>query len=234
MPLLKPKSNYLSASWKDLSVYYTKDLDGGGLVFADDYIDLLSNPPTQTKFERVFEWCSGPGFIGYSLLAHGFGTSLCLADCYAPAIEAATYTAEANNIGDQVSLYLGDGILALPEHEKFSLVVGNPPHFPNRIMMEHAYEGDPKTNPRIYVDPDWRLHKQFFSGIRHHLTQNGRIILVECSGGSHLETFRPMVEAAGLVVSGWQWSRTRGKDMWYLFLSRDDATEPFPLGKSQD
>lgn len=222
MSIGKKANRYLTQEWNGISVFYSEDLDGGGLVFADDYLSLLESMKDTIRPGRVYEWCCGPAFIGYALLAHGFGTSLCLTDIYPPAIEAAKYTAEFNKIENKVSVYQCDGVSGLPEYEKFDLVVGNPPQFQNRIMLEYLFEGNPKTDPRIYVDPEWRLHKEFFNKIGRHLNDDGLIILTECSGGSHAETFRPMIENAGLVLAGWRWPK-RGKDMFYLFITKKDV-----------
>ncbi|MGY3361844.1 methylase of polypeptide subunit release factors [Bradyrhizobium sp. GM0.4] len=128
--------DYQSKAWNGVSVYYTENLNGGGIDLADDYLDLLNYFKGRPRFQRVFEWCCGPAFIGYSMLAGNICESLCLADFYGPAIDAAQYTARKNNIGDRVTIYKGDGLLALPKSEKFDLVVGNPPHFVERNMLE--------------------------------------------------------------------------------------------------
>lgn len=227
MHLTQERGRYLSKNWNGLSVFYTKDLADGGLEFADDFLKMLTGLSFKPPCGRILEWNCGPGFIGYALMAYGFGTSLCLIDSRDPAIEMAEYTAKANDVDRLVSLYRGEGISALPKGEQFDLVVAHPPYFPNRVMLEVIHANDSKANPQLYVDPDWRLHKQFFSSIGRYLKPNGRIILLECTNASHFETFRPMIEAENLVVSGWQWSCTRGSDMWYLFVSRNDATEPF-------
>lgn len=224
--MLSGSKKYQTAEWNGLSVCYTDELDGGGHVFADDYIHLFYSLKGQFNIGRIYEWCCGPAFIGYALLAHHFGTSLCLSDIYPPAIQAVKDTAKINKIEDRVNVYQGDGVSALPEHEKFDVVVGNPPQFPNRIMLEYLYARDPKINPRIYIDPEWSLHKKFFQGIREHMTQNGLVVLTEASGGSHVETFRPLIEEAGLVLEGWKWPK-RGRDMYYLFIRRNDTTTAF-------
>ncbi|MGY3361845.1 hypothetical protein ACVWZK_008508 [Bradyrhizobium sp. GM0.4] len=76
---------------------------------------------------------------------------------------------------------------------------------------------------RIYVDDKWLLHRDFFSGIRKHLMRDGLIVLVENTRGSHIETFRPMVESSGLKIVGWRWSPRFGTFNWYLFIMRDDS-----------
>jgi methylase of polypeptide subunit release factors len=211
---------YLEKKYNDVVVSYTKELNGGGISFGDDYVDLFKSLAVKPPVGRIFEWCSGPGFIGYALLANRFGSSLCLSDIYSPSVEAARHTAKENNLEDVVRVYEGDGVLVLPENEKFDLVVGNPPHFPERNMIEFFFHED----QRIYLDKGWRLHRQFFANIRKHLTQNGQIILLENSWGSHIDTFREMIENNGMRIAGWQWCMNQGKDLWYLSICRDDAT----------
>lgn len=212
-------TDYRTQSWSGLDVYYTPNLNGGGLVLADDYLELFKRIKNPRQFGKIYEWCSGPGFIGYALLANQIGRSLCLADIYPPAVEAARQTARQNGIEDKVSIYHGDGLQALPEHEKFDLVVANPPHFVERNMIEYAHS----NAPRIYVDPDWRLHKQFFQKIRQHLNQDGLIVLMENTAGFHVDTFHEEIKAAGLVTLGWEWSCKHGDSLWYMFIMRDDA-----------
>ncbi|WOH64022.1 methyltransferase [Bradyrhizobium sp. BWA-3-5] len=211
--------DYKCKTWNGASVYYTENLNGGGVDYADDYLDLFNCFKDRPRFQRMFEWCCGPAFIGYSMLAGTICESLCLADLYRPAIDAAQYTACKNNIRDRVTIYQGDGLLALPESEKFDLVVGNPPHYVERNMLEYIRN----IEPRIYVDDKWLLHREFFSGIRKHLKRNGLIVLLESSRGSHIDTFRPMIESSGLKVCGWQWSRRFDSRFWYLFIMRDDS-----------
>ncbi|QOZ33225.1 hypothetical protein XH92_17370 [Bradyrhizobium sp. CCBAU 53421] len=153
------------------------------------------------------------------MLASQICESLCLADIYQPAIDAAQYTARKNDIEDRVTIYQGDGLLALPESEKFDLVVGTGPHFAERNMLEYSHN----LEPRIYLDDKWRLRRQFFSGIRKHLERDGLIVLNENLKGSHIDTFKPMIEAAGLKISGWQLSRRFSALYWYLFIMRDDS-----------
>lgn len=219
--------NFLSETWKSISVFFDEEVMGGRRLFADDFLGLLYAVQPPHPARHLLEWCSGPGFIGYALMANGFCTDLTLAENREAALEAAAYTAMKNKIEDNVTLYKSLDLSGLPSDRQFDLVVGNPPYFPNRVMLEEVHKADPKANPCIYVDPDWQLHKKFFSDIRRFLAPNGRIILLESTNASHLETFRPMIEGNGLKISGWRWATLCGDKMWYLFVTRDDATEPF-------
>jgi len=226
--------DYKRVNWNSINVSYTKQLDKGGIFFADDFIQMMMDLKVKPLHGRLLEWCSGAGYIGFALMACGFCDSVALTDNDADAIAAARHTAEVNGLGSKAAIYCGDGITTLPDEATFDLIVGNPPNFPNRVQTDELCKEDPKAQPSAYVDPDWRLHNAFYSGIRKHLTPNGRIILLESTNASHLETFRPMIEAHGLVINGWQWSKKRGTDMWYLFVSRDDATTPFPVDTPPD
>src|SRR5579862_2277461 len=69
---IKPLSNsfnrWRSVNYGAIRVHFKKHLDGGGSSFGQDLVTFLElrGMPQQ---RRVFEWCAGPGFIGFSLLA---------------------------------------------------------------------------------------------------------------------------------------------------------------------
>jgi len=91
-----------------IRVYYTKELDGGGAGFGQDYIEYVrANFPRQ---QRVFEWCSGPGFIGFSLLAHGLCDTLCLADINPLAVQACQKTIRENKLANKVKVHMSDNL----------------------------------------------------------------------------------------------------------------------------
>jgi len=177
--------------FQGIKVYYTKELDGGGAGFGQDYIDFIrKNFPPQ---ERIFEWCSGPGFIGFSLLAHGLCKTLCLADINPLAIQACSKTIRLNNLESKVTVYLSDNLKDIPSSEKWNLVVGNPPHF-NRVCTK-------KRSPEIiFLDKDWALHRQFYKDVGKFLKQNGTLLIQENSLRSSVESFREMIESNGFSI----------------------------------
>jgi tRNA1(Val) A37 N6-methylase TrmN6 len=162
---IKPWFNTFNA-WKHISygstkVYFKKHLDGGGNDFGQDFIPFLTlrQMPRQ---RRVFEWCAGPGFIGFSLLAHGFAETLCLADINPQAVEACHRTVRDNQLADRVSVYLSDNLTDIPASEEWDLVVGNPPHMPD------DYIGDLRTH-----DEEWHIHRNFFGAVERFLNLAG-------------------------------------------------------------
>ena len=98
------------------------------MTIGQDYIRML-NVLGFTQVDRIFEFCSGPAYIGYSLLAHGFCKNLTLADINPEAIKCVRKTASYNNVEHLVNIYHSDIFESIPETEKFDLVVSNPPHF---------------------------------------------------------------------------------------------------------
>jgi len=174
-----------------IRVYYTEVLDGGGAGFGQDYIDFIRvHFPGQ---ERIFEWCSGPGFIGFSLLAHGLCHTLCLADVNPLAVAACRKTIRWNGLEDRVTVYLSDNLREIPESERWDLVVGNPPHF-NRIVTK-------KKSPEIiYLDRDWRVHREFYEHVGRFLKEDGALVIQENALRSTPESFREMIELNGFSV----------------------------------
>jgi SAM-dependent methyltransferase len=211
-------------SFGGIRVHYKECLDGGGSWFGQDYIPALRarNMPRQA---RVFEWCSGPAFIGFSLLGHGLCETLCLADVNPTAVAACRRTIADNGLDDRVAVYRSDNLAGLPQTERFDLVVGNPPHFDN----------DADVDWLLSIDRGWRLHRAFFMGISRHLRPGGVIVLQENNEGSTAETFRAMIEDAGLriaFVDGGMPERTAEPRFYYVGIGRrgDDlpawASEP--------
>jgi isocitrate dehydrogenase len=129
------------------------------------------------KQRRVFEWCAGPGFIGFSLLAHDLCETLCLADVNPEAVAACRRTLEANRLSDRVSVYQSDNLKDIPASERWDLVVSNPPHFAGDYILGERtdeYRGDRRAH-----DPDWRIHREFFATVAPFLSTGGVIILQE-------------------------------------------------------
>jgi methylase of polypeptide subunit release factors len=183
---------------RNLVVYYTQEMDGGGMDFGQEYVTVIQQRWPGRVFARCYEWCSGPGFIGYALLDYGVCQTVCFSDLYDPAVEMARWTSRLpiNNCESQVTAYLFRDLALMPDHEQFDLVVANPPHNP---------AGDRETltrqhNTRIEQDPEWAGHQNFFCNIKQHLTADGVILLQLNAVGSDPETFRPWIESAGLRI----------------------------------
>jgi methylase of polypeptide subunit release factors len=172
----------------DIDISYRSELDGGGTKFGQQFIPFLTSLG-MPKQRRVFEWCSGPGFIGFSILGHGLCETLCLSDINPAAVSSCQHTISVNKLGDRVSVYQADNLKNIPRSEIWNLIVSNPPHFVDQ------YEGDIRAH-----DPDWKIHKNFFETVGNYLAENGVIVLQENNRGSTVETFRSMIEKSGFEV----------------------------------
>lgn len=216
-PLFKSFDRWRSVSYGGIRVHFKRHLDGGGRSFGQDlvtFLELRQMPPQQ----RVFEWCAGPGFIGFSLLARGLAKTLCLADVNPEAIDACRRTIADSGLAGRVSLYRSDGLKDIPADERWDLVVGNPPHFVDDWI------GDLRSH-----DDAWGVHGEFFAGVARFLNPGGVIVLQENNRGSTAETFRTMIEQSGLVmifVAECRPQRTLHDRFYYIGIMRRGDVSP--------
>jgi predicted RNA methylase len=216
-PFLRRMRPYREVNYAGVRVSTKPHLDGGGSTFGQDFIPLLRRRK-MPKVQRAFEWCAGPGFIGFSLLAHGPCETLCLADVNPEAVAACRRTVARNALEDKVAVYLSDNLKDIPPSEQWDLVVSNPPHFVDSGIGHLRYH-----------DPDWRVHRGFFAGIARHLKPGGVVVLQENNAGSTPATFAPMIAAAGLRVVFEQDAapaRTKAPRMFYLGIMRPGDDVP--------
>src|SRR5258708_14423079 len=116
---------YNIVTFANIDIYYSAEVDGGGISFAHDYVAGVRQ--SFGRVERCFEWCAGPGFIGFALLAHGLCHSLCLADINPKAVAACQETVRRNHLKDHVTVYLSHFLVQIPTTEQWHLLVGNQP-----------------------------------------------------------------------------------------------------------
>ena len=169
-------------TFKKIRVFYTDELDGGGTTFGQDYLPFIKRL-SKRKFNRIYEWCAGPGFIGFSLLANGYCESLCLSDIHPKAIQAIKKTIKYNKLENKVSVYNSDSLDDIPEKEKWDLVVGNPPHYKKKptsyTSKGVAANGLTEDQMRIVLDLNLETHKKFFKKVRNYLNKDGIVLLQE-------------------------------------------------------
>ena len=177
--------------YNNIEIAYKENLHGGGIRFGQQFI-----PVVREKFGHVghvFEFCAGPGFIGFSLLANNLCDKLTLADVNPEAIKVCNETVKNNNLESVVSTYISDGLDAIPETEKWDLVVSNPPH--TFCSSEDEY----KKNIILY-DPHFRIHRKFYDNIRKFLKPTGSILFQEHVESTNMSDFKEMIEANGLKI----------------------------------
>lgn len=188
-------------------------LDGEGTTVGQDYLRVLHELDIG-PVERLFEFCAGPGYIGFMLLASGYCRNLCLADINPQAVEAQTRTIEHNNLEGLVSTHVSDVFSDIPETEKWDLVVSNPPHFLPR------WEGEIPADPRDELaiakvkdryrqagllkarDPDWAIHRRFYAGVKRFMKPGGLVVMQEnakafTNGMAQEDEFIAMIREGG-------------------------------------
>jgi methylase of polypeptide subunit release factors len=216
-PLLRRMRPYRTATYAGVRVAYKTHLDGGGSTFGQDFVPVLRNRGMR-QVQRAFEWCAGPGFIGFSLLAHGLCETLCVADVNGEAVAACRKTVGDNRLENRVAVYRSNNLENIPPAEQWDLVVSNPPHFVDTSFGQLRYH-----------DPDWRVHRGFFGHVAQHLKPGGVIVLQENNAGSTPATFSAMIAEAGLRVVFEQDAaptRTADSRMFYLGIMRPGDAVP--------
>jgi len=178
-------------TYGNIRVSFLPYLEGGGRNFGQEFIRVVKE--RFGKVGHVFEYCAGPGFIGFSLLAHGLCERLTVAVVNPDAVACCRKTIEENHLHDRVAVYLSDCLGRIPKTEKWDLVVSNPPHWPSD---EDKY----RENIRNF-DPQLRVHKQFYRDIHKFLRSGGSVLFQECELATGVEDFQSMIEGGGLSVA---------------------------------
>jgi methylase of polypeptide subunit release factors len=204
-------------------VYYTNDTNGGGDFFALEYIEAVKE--WYGNADHVLEWCSGPGFIGYALLATELCNRVSFLEMYPPAIEMCQKTKNNSRLEDKIKIYAGDSPSVIPSTEKFDLVVGNPPHWKNSEAASRSLNFDKigvdiDQASRLYeilVDNNWQSHIDFFTKIKPLLKDDGTILLQENLTGSTPEEFKEILNGTGLKIKSYAKSnKYLDKHIYYL------------------
>jgi methylase of polypeptide subunit release factors len=208
-----------TVTYQGIRVHYKKHLDGGGSgigphAYGQDYIPFLRSLG-MPKQSRVFEWCAGPGFIGFSILAHGLCETLCLADINDEAVEACQRTIRDNRLEGRATVYESDNLSNVPREEQWDLVVGNPPFYPDKHEQEIRAH-----------DKDWHIHRESFATVGKFLKPGGVVLLQEANDGSTVDTFHPMIESAGFSLVLTHGMNPGVRRVYYIGLVR--AFEPAP------
>ena len=170
------------------SVYYYKELDGGGTTFG---VTALKGEEVQKRIVRgnILEMCSGPGFMGAYLNDIGLADKLYLSDINVENKECIDVTIRENGLTN-VEFIKSNGFDSIPEGLKFDTIVSNPPHFatnrPNGYRSKHE--------KLISLDEDMRIHKSIFEDADKFLNPGGKIVLVENATGISEEDIRKMVD----------------------------------------
>ena len=165
-----------------IDVFYERKFDGGGTTLAVPLVEFIKgHVGDERRFGRALEWCCGPGFIGFGLVSADLCESLCLVDINPAVIDCARRSIAANHLEHRVQAYASDNMAAVPKHERFDLVVANPPWF-YEINSAHPFR--PVIMPTdqaglIQRDPGWEIHERFYQQIASFLNPGALLLVVE-------------------------------------------------------
>ena len=195
------------------SVAYWHNTDGGGStnwkwLIREMRRHRIGHPVPKA---RCFEWCAGPAFMGFALLANGLCETLVLADVNEVSLSAARATIERHSLQDRVSLYHAGAVGDIPASElgKWDLVIGNPPHFKlDSDGMTHGWklvpgskwvptkwresDGNGTDIGMIWFDTEWKVHKEFFRSIGRYTTGGADVLLIEAWAGSTADELKSL------------------------------------------
>jgi methyltransferase family protein len=161
---------WMKTHYRGRTIWHTAfpPLDGGGSSQARVFYQYLRSRYVG-KAATCFEWCCGPGFLGFMALWEGFCEELVLADINPGIALGIERTIQENSLEGRVRYYVSDNLKQLPETEKFDLVLGNPPW---------AYREIPDLpNPLIPNDPEWKIHREFFEQLPRHLNAGAQVCI---------------------------------------------------------
>ena len=180
---------YPKIKYRNIEVSFLWPLNGGGIMYAYEFAHIILKKIG--KVEHAFEYCAGPGFIGFNLLANNLCDRLTLADTNPRSVELIKETIKSNHLQDKVTVYHSDCLDAIPEKEKWDLVVSNPPW----VLSS-------KDKKDIMVcDPESRVHEKFFRDINKFLKPNGSILFIEGAEFTNANSFKDMIEKNGLSMA---------------------------------
>jgi methylase of polypeptide subunit release factors len=197
-------------AYDGLVVFDSPTFFGGGTVHAPDFLRVLIELGIG-RCERLCDFCSGVGYIGYSLLARRYCKTLCCVDVNAKSIEAVRVTAEFNGVSDLVIGYVSDVLRNVPSDERWDIVVCNPPQLLPRVVTD--------TDTAITFDPHWHLHRTFYANLKSFMNPGGLAIVMEARYESDATTFEAMIKGGGgRIVAALPAKDFRGREDDRYFL----------------
>lgn len=204
----------LTDDFQGIKIFYSNDLEGCGQNVSHEFLHIIRELTKFKKIESCLEWCSGPGFFGFTLLGAEICEKLDLCDIHPPVQQFVEHTIQYNNLFNKSRFYLSDNFKNIPEGNKYDLIIGNPPWFNNDPFLYYF------DNPRKYKDEEWQIHEDFFANVGKYLKDGGYIVLAESVWGSSPKTFEKMAEKNNLKVTGYSRSKKYPEGIWYMRVEK--------------
>jgi methylase of polypeptide subunit release factors len=183
----------------------------GGDHMRDLLVERIQHHRRRSTYRRGYEWCSGSGPLGYTLLDENIVEHITFSDLYQVGIDDCLATAQHNNITNSVDAFLSSTIAGIPQIDALDLVVSNPPHCWSQNPLE-LYSRTP-----FLLDKDMVAHKEFFKNIKARLSEKAELFIIE-HDASIKDVYISMGEQGGLTFID-----------WYDFDTKQDGIEPHKL-----
>ena len=192
----------------DIRIYTYSHLNGGGSWMADFFAKIVDDKSTKKIYDYGFEWCAGFGLLGFDALGRGKCNHITFSDYYNVAINSCILTAKENNIADRVKGFVSSTIEGIPKTEVWDLVIANPPHSFGSIdesiksLIDQGLSKTALNNVlRMILDEDFKIHKEFFTNIRSHLTIDADVFLYEPSYcADYIKSQEQFINDCGLEI----------------------------------
>lgn len=198
-----------SANCNGITIPYHPSMEAGGILRAPMFLKILDMVAPNRQFDHCLEWCSGPGFIGYSILGHGRCQTLDLADIWEPALLAAEQVIGCNPAKTWHIRRISD----ISDSIRYDLIVGNPPWFPGNLIRQ----------ARVVSDPGLKIHREFFQDAQRYLAPDGIIILVEGQTYTGPGDFLPLLENTGLELA--QVVSSQDRHHWFAIIQHNKTAK---------
>lgn len=133
------------------------------------------------------------------------------------AVACANENVELNVVKDKATILQSDLFSALKSDEKFDVVIANLP------ITDFPIEGIVESS--LY-DPDYGLHKRFFTEVGSHLVDDGIIIMthINFKGPGDFDAFEKMIQGYGYQIERYIEIEDIGY-LWRMYRIRRDVTE---------
>jgi hypothetical protein len=197
-----------------IKIKYHPSMEGGGIYRSPMFIEVLSLIAPNRIFNHCLEWCSGPGFIGYSLLGKGLCKQLDLADIWQPSLTAAKAVKAPCNVDTWHIRNLCD----IQPPRMYDLIVANPPWWPGNLLQNQ--------HNRLGADPDLAILKKFLKDAKNYLTPDGIIVLIEGQTYTGPKDISNALADTGLELT----HVLERSDQWHWFVGIEH-TRDFKVGE---
>ena len=160
----------------------------------------------QLKELKILDICCGVGIVGLTIFSKfrkdPIVKEIVFADINIFNLNSLHKTLRTNNIetllGDQIRLYLSDGLSHIPPEEKFDLIVSNPPHY---FIKDRIKKNKPLSPGRLGTfDAGWNFHKDFYERCHHYLMEKGEVWFLENRSAADEEDFLPFIETNNKIT----------------------------------